>query len=559
MDIRTTLLVAAFLCLFVAPSSATVGQPGSLDQSFATNSPQGPGKVRTRVGTQDDYARASALQSDGKLVVAGECASEAGTSFCVVRYTPDGDLDLSWNQSGKALASIGQGASRATAVALQPDAKVVVVGDCVAASGNQAFCVARYNTDGTLDMSWETGGFSITEIGTRSDSAQAVAVHGGLVYVAGHCTIDFGNTDFCVVRYSASGTLDTGWNGTGKVTTPIAANGADLAKAIAVDPNTGQVLVVGTCSVGGLFQFCSARYLGSGALDAAWGVAGKLVTPFADNGGQANAVKIEASGTVLVAGGCFSGTVNGVCSVRLQSNGVLDSSWGAQGYVITPSGANGDAANAIAVDSQGRVLLAGSCGTGLANSFCALRYSASGTLDTSWGSNGKAATPIGNADGAVGIAIQPIDDRILLAGYCGGGLNVDFCVIRYEGGIDPASACALDLDGDGDVFAGTDALLALRVAQGRFGESAITGIGPAPSAVRTSWPQLREYMRTHPNDFDGDGRVDATTDALIHLRIALGFSGESVMDGISFSSTATRTNWAAIRAHLNSVCGAGLP
>jgi uncharacterized delta-60 repeat protein len=538
---------------------ATVGQPGSLDHSWGTTSPQGAGKVRTGVGSFDDYARASALQPDGKLVVVGECGTNIGTSFCVVRYLSDGSLDLDWNQTGKAITAIGGDSSKATALALQSDGKVVVAGECFATSGNLAFCVARYNADGTLDNSWQGTGYAITEIGTRGDSAQAVAVSGGHVYVAGNCTIDFGDTDFCVVRYTSTGALDVGWNGSGKVVTPIVGNNADLVKALAASSVDGRVLVAGTCSVGGLFSFCSARYSSTGSLDASWGGTGTLVTPIADNGVQMNAVRLEAGGSALFAGSCFGGTVNGVCSARLQENGALDPSWGGVGYVITPTGTNGDAANAIAVDGQNRILLAGSCGTGLANSFCSLRYRSNGALDPSWGNNGKAATPIGRADGAVGIAIQANDDRVLFAGYCGGGLNVDFCAIRYDGGLDASAACTLDLDGDGQVLAVSDGLLQLRVAQGRFGDVALNGVGQTPGATRTTWPVLREFMRVNPNDFDGDGRVEVATDALIHLRIALGFVENQVIEGIVFPSSATRTTWNTIRAHINETCGASLP
>jgi uncharacterized delta-60 repeat protein len=264
-------------------------------------------------------------------------------------------------------------------------------------------------------------------------------------------------------------------------------------------------------------------------------------------------VQLLADGRALVAGTCFGGTINGMCTAMLNTAGALSSAWNTTGYTIAP-GSSGTGANALARQADGKWVVAGSCSTGLSNSFCAWRYKSDGTLDRSFGIDGKSVVNIGLADGVTGVAIQAVDERILLGGYCGGGLSADFCVARLDAGFSPSASCALDVDGDGVVLSTTDSLLQLRIARGSFGPALIGGISFSAQAQRTTWETIREYLRENPADLDGDGRVMPETDGVIHTRIALGFSGSAVVEGIAFPEFASRQDWTAIAAYIASRC-----
>lgn len=546
--------VAAAVALFgIGIVHAIVGQPGTLDQSFATVSPQGAGKARLAMTSRDDYVRATALQADGKFLLAGECGSDTGTTVCVARYLADGTPDTAWGVNGMAFASIGQFGASVSGVALQSDSSVIVLATCLATElGTQALCVVRFSNAGTLDTSWGNAGLAAVEMVQRGVSAGAIAIDSSnRVYLAGSCIIDFGDTDFCAARLTASGLIDTSWGTQGKTVLRLS-NQAEQAKAVALR-SSGELLLAGSCGLASGASMCSAQLNASGTLDGTWGSNGFATTMISNNSSGANAIFLTQEGRALLAGTCFGGTVNGMCTAMLDSSGALASAWNTVGYTIAAA-ASGTSANALARQADGKWLIAGSCSTGFSSSLCAWRYTSDGQFDRSFGVDGRAIINMGLADGATGIAIQPSDDRILLGGYCGGGLSVDFCVARLDAGFSPLARCSLDVDGDGVFLSTTDSLLLLRIVRGVYGASLTEGVIFSAQAQRTSWELIREHLRNNPPDLDGDGRVMPETDGILLTRLAFGFDGEAVMADVVFPEFAVRRDWAAIRAYVDNRC-----
>ena len=128
-------VLATCVLLAAAPTSAA---PGDMDTTFGS----GSGMVRTAIGTGDDRATAIALQPDGKIVVAGYCSNGSNYDFCLARYHSNGTLDSSFASDGTVITSIGPFTDNAYAIALQPDGKIVVAGACSNGS-DWDFCVAR--------------------------------------------------------------------------------------------------------------------------------------------------------------------------------------------------------------------------------------------------------------------------------------------------------------------------------------------------------------------------------------------------------------------------------
>ena len=205
---------------------------------------------------------------------------------------------------------------------------------------------------------------------------------------------------------------------------------------------------------------------------------------------------LQPDGKVLVAGNCVNGTNSDFCAARYLPNGTLDTTWNSTGTVITPIGSGNDYTNAITLQPDGKVLLAGQCYNGTNRDFCAARYLPNGTLDTTWNGTGTVITPIGSSDDiATAMTLQP-DGKVLLAGYCSNGTNNYFCVARYDGGPFGYQNCKLDIDGDGSVLATTDSLIHARIALGITGPAVVNGITFPPTATRNSWPLIRDYLVT---------------------------------------------------------------
>ena len=278
-SVRRAAIISSFACVLITTSAhGTVDQPGTLDPFWATGSSVGAGEVITPISGSDDYATAMTLQPDGKVLLAGYCSNGTNNDFCAARFLPNGMLDTVWNGTGKVITPIGTGDDLVTAMTLQTDGKILVSGYCSA-----AFCAARYLPNGSLDTTWNGTGKVITTIssgGLTGNSANALSLQpDGKVLLAGKCP-DGISSVFCAARYMSNGTLDTTWNGTGKVTTAVGSTGANAA-AMALQPD-GKVLLSGYCSNGGPnSNFCTARYLSNGTLDTTWNGTGKVVTPSA--------------------------------------------------------------------------------------------------------------------------------------------------------------------------------------------------------------------------------------------------------------------------------------
>jgi uncharacterized delta-60 repeat protein len=158
-------------------------------------------------------------------------------------------------------------------------------------------------------------------------------------------------------------------------------------------------------------------------------------------------------------------------------------------------GSSASRATAIALQPDGKILLVGVCFSDGTNDFCLARLHSDGTLDTGFDGptgigNGKFALPIGSSgDAPTAMSIQP-DGRIVVSGSC----PSNFCIARLNGGSYGAKNCSPDYDGDGKVLGSTDALILTRVALGMTGSAVVGGITFAPHASRQSWTSIRNYL-----------------------------------------------------------------
>src|SRR5438105_3806779 len=137
---------------------------GALDPAFG-----GDGKVTTPIGLSHDYATSMTIQADGKIRAAGYAWNGAYDDFAIARYNTDGSLDTSFDGDGILTTNIGSANDNATSVAIQADGKIVLAG--YAGNGtDDDFALARYNADGSLDTSFDGDGELTTTIGTTFDA-----------------------------------------------------------------------------------------------------------------------------------------------------------------------------------------------------------------------------------------------------------------------------------------------------------------------------------------------------------------------------------------------------
>jgi uncharacterized delta-60 repeat protein len=241
---------------------------GTLDTSFGG----GDGKVTTDFGDfgDEDWANALALQPDGKIVAVGNTFFGGVTAnesdFAVARYLPDGSLDAEFSGDGKATLGF-DGFDGASSAGIQPNGKIVVGGTGVLA-GKQHVALARYLANGTLDSGFGGGdGIATNDLGPfGSNAADLVLQPDGRIVTGG-----YGGTaaeDFLIVRYDPSGSLDaTFGGGDGWATADFTGPGnSDGASALALQSD-GKIVAVGTARNMSTFdhELALARFEGGGA------------------------------------------------------------------------------------------------------------------------------------------------------------------------------------------------------------------------------------------------------------------------------------------------------
>jgi uncharacterized delta-60 repeat protein len=405
-----------------------IAQDGVLDPTFGTG-----GTVMTHIGPTHDWAESVAIQSDGKIVVVGYSRDDISNRyFTLVRYNSDGSLDTGFGSGGKVTTSVGVGLQdEAYSVAIQSDGKIVVTGHSTI-SANFVTALVRYNSNGSLDASFGSGGKVTTLIGSLHSYGNGLAIQSdGKIVVAGSSS-DGSTSEFALARYNSNGSLDAGFGSGGKVNSSFGPFGG-WGTSLAIQSD-GKIVVAGVSYDGSQYDFALARYNINGSLDAGFGSNGKVITPIGLNDDRIFSVAIQSDGKIVVAGESHNGTNYDFSLARYNSNGSLDVGFGINGKLITPVGLTFDVGYGVAIQSDGKIVVAGYSisNVGSQQNFAIVRYNSSGSLDASFGSSGIASTLIGSefAEGTC-LAIQS-DGKIVVAGRSYDGSTGVFAVARYN-------------------------------------------------------------------------------------------------------------------------------
>lgn len=280
--------------------------------------------------TSDDGAYAIVAAADEKLVVAGFGGKVNEADFSLVRYQKNGSLDTAFGQGGKVATNFSKGSNDVAYALLQEDGgKLVAAGFSGSSGGGEDFAIARYLADGSLDPSFDSDGMQKTSITAGNDRGLAlIRQKDGKYVVAGYGTTN-GKEDIALVRYNANGSLDTGFNGGGKVRTSINA-GNDRAYQVLEMPD-GKLLVAGYTQLGETdFNFVLVRYNQNGSVDTTFNGDGKLTTSFGGGTDQAFAAVMQSDYRVVLAGAALVNNQRFALARYLpgdkDDDGVIDSS-----------------------------------------------------------------------------------------------------------------------------------------------------------------------------------------------------------------------------------------
>jgi uncharacterized delta-60 repeat protein len=462
--VRLTATLCAVLGA-VASANAQVARNGSLDPSFGAEGKAimaFPGNLFLDPGSTVHVAQ---LPS-GQVVVAGTVINNAGNEdFAVVMLTADGILDTDYGVNGGRRIGFDRPGSdlddAVTGMVVQPDGKVILAGT---ASGDPAtdgddLALVRLTTAGLLDSSFGSGGrvlvpFNLGGVGERGDYSSGLELQDdGRILLAGSSENSDGERDMIVVRLNANGQRDNSFSGDGRVNFNFSPTYGFSAATQVRQLSDGRIAMTGLVlrfnQQGLTADFALARLLANGALDPSFGSGGTAVFDY-DVGGAAfdfaqDVVELP-EGKLLACGfaDVNAPTNRDMACMRFLENGTPDPAFAAVLVPFDRGGNLADSAARIALDDQGRIILAGAAALDADNdNFALARLQPEGELDTSFGNGGTvthnscspACFPVERDNPGTGLALQA-DSRILAAGpVVDGSGNYRFMVTRSFGDV----------------------------------------------------------------------------------------------------------------------------
>ncbi|MEO8574949.1 MAG: hypothetical protein ABI481_13375, partial [Pyrinomonadaceae bacterium] len=458
--------------------------PGDLDTTFNST-----GKVTVDIAAGNDGGRAVAIQADGKIVVAGDCIA-ANSDVCLVRINPNGSLDTTFDGDGKVTTPIGTLNDFATAISVLDDGKILVAGRYQFSVSVILGFLIRYNTNGSVDTTFG-GGDGWSQVLMEQVTSMAVQSDGKII-VAGGQTSGVADGQSRQHRFNADGSTDTTFGngiagqGTNAITYDTFSGTDHDSRAIALQPD-GKI-IVGGCRASGSCIYGLARLNSNGSLDTTFDTDGRVTTAGL---GAIEELRIQPDGKILAIG-----TVSEDFNVtRYNADGSLDLSFGTNGRISTPFlGTDGVTSGILQAD--GKIVVGGTSG-GIDSNFAIARYTSAGVLDGTFSSDGKQTIDLGStAEGSYGMAMDS-SGRFVMAGV---SANL-FAVARVLGDVIATGPTRYDFDGDRKAdFAIWRPSSSLGVPDFHVQRSSDGGSTGIEWGIETDQPRVA--------DFDGDGRSD---------------------------------------------------
>ncbi|MCB0839579.1 MAG: T9SS type A sorting domain-containing protein [Bacteroidetes bacterium] len=424
-----------FLIFFlIACLSHASAQQGTLDQTFGNK-----GIATLDFSGEDDKAQAIVVQPDGKILITGTVDNGSNKNFGVARYHPDGSLDQDFGFNGKKQIDFFGDDDFAEAISLESDGKIIIAGTSLNGSGDVFFSVARLNPDGSYNLDFDADGKSSWKgAGTdKSVSAKDVAIDAnGNIMVAGTSDVErhgVANSSFTVVRFLPDGSSTLVYR---------ASIQSQRAQAMTLQAD-GKVLVAGSIEdIDPHTNFCLLRLKyrdsqGNQLLrDNDFHFDGTVESDFGGDTESAYAVAVQPDGKILVAGS-YQRNANSNKSLllaRYMPDGTLDPGFGIfNGYTSLSSLSYDIELRDIVVQPDGKILVAGYTKEGTQNSFVLRRYTSNGDLDQSFGPIRTNIGIAGTGGPGMALALQS-DGKVLVAGFAFTSLpnKNDFALLRYH-------------------------------------------------------------------------------------------------------------------------------
>jgi uncharacterized delta-60 repeat protein len=402
-------MVAVTATILAPAAPAMAATSGSLYTSFGSG-----GFAVEPLGTES-VGVASVVQPDGKIVVVGAATVNGQNDMVATRLRANGNLDNSFGSGGWAIIPIGKTA-QGNAIALQSNGDIVLAGagrDPVV--GTVALAAARLTPNGQLDPAFGRGGIATVPVGAAAMANGVVIQPDGRIVVSGTALTDAKH--FVAIRLNTDGTLDRSFasNGVALLSQAVSADWG-----LAIQTNGALVLGGQAQNSDGTWRYMVARLQPNGTPDQSFGQGGNVILPIGSTAAGL-ALTLQSDGRIVLTGNAVDNGTRVVATVRFNTNGSLDGTFGRGGI----SEFAGTGAQAIAMEGS-YMVLAGPGAT-------AVRLTPTGMLDTTFGARGLASAVVGTKDAANGVTFDKVDGTIVLSGVATINQQIDLTAVKLYG------------------------------------------------------------------------------------------------------------------------------
>jgi len=386
---------------------------GTVDTAFGTG-----GKTSATFDSGANEVESAAITAEGKIVAVGRSVplDYSHREFAIARFNDDGVADATFSGDGKATVLFENGDDILAVLLVLPDDKLIAGGSSGYRESNnfvhKDIVLSKYNADGSPDTTFGTLGkvYSVIEENRNYITTAAVQPDGKIVVSNTYGNYSQTYSSFEILRYNANGSLDTAFGTGGRVSI------AYSATSIAFQPD-GKIIIAGDGYIDGAFAFSINRFNANGTPDAGFGTNGYVSIPAAGSTWGSSTAILQPDGKIVVCGSAanpdlFNGAM-ALTGVRLNVNGSIDTTFGDNGKIAGLFGDDVYFFYKSFIQPDGKILITGRS-VGASFTFTTVRYTANGTLDTTYGTEGFSSTPLSEYREVRDVVLQP-DGKFLAA------------------------------------------------------------------------------------------------------------------------------------------------
>jgi len=402
------------------------------------NSFSGDGKVLSSLSFSTSGGNVI-IQDDGKILVCGT-GTNGSDNIVLMRYNTNGTLDNTFDSDGIVITDYLGFDNSAKAIMLQPDGKIIIAGQSFDGSGT-AIMLIRYHANGTLDNTFDSDGIVITDLSADDNAANSIALQpdGKIIIGVEHIGTVVVPGDFIVIRYNADGTIDTSFDSDGMTITDLDGEN-NVCKAVSIQPD-GKIIAAGASFVTpGVNQCNLIRLNPDGSLDNTFDADGKASSNLGSDLIAVSSMALQPDGKIVLGGYSDATGEIGFMLARYNSDGSADNTFDSDGFVLTPIDDQTSICNDVKLQNDGKIVAVGFYTSGGLTKPLMARYNQNGSLDYEFDFDGTATPSLTTYnDLAVKFGIQS-DGKFIIAGQTGVSGNYDLFVARYQVFIDAGVA-----------------------------------------------------------------------------------------------------------------------